>query len=116
MNFSIQVPSVDLQVSVLCYFRLKDSELDGNQPYHRKNDDIIVEHHSDEQDAEPNELQEVKLLPANEHTDSPDDEGPNAVQHHPGGGRQLLGHGDPGKVEESNRSDGPWRLNNVLYF
>ena len=38
--------------------------------------------------------------------DHPDHQGPDAIEHHPGGCRQLLGNADPSKVEEGDGDDG----------
>ena len=51
------------------------------------------------------QLEKEEVLPPDGHADRPDDEGSHTVQHHPSGGGQLLGHGDSGKVEESDRYD-----------
>ena len=67
-----------------------------------QDDDVVVEHHADQEDAEADELEEEEVLPPNGHADNPDDESPHTVQHHPRGSRQLFGHRDSSKVEEGN--------------
>ena len=87
-----------------------------------KDYDVVVEHHADDEDAEAEQLESVEVLPA--HTDAgkgkvvksfeilevspdhPDHQGPDAIEHHPGGCRQLLGNADPSKVEEGDGDDG----------
>ena len=101
MNFSVQISSVHLEVAVLG-LRETEADLVGDEFEEREYDDVVVEHHSNQQDAEANQLKIVECLPANEHAHGPDDERPHAVQHHPGRGRQLLRHGDAGKVKEGN--------------
>ena len=67
-----------------------------------QDNNVVVEHHADQEDDEAPELEDEEVLPSDGHADRPDDEGPHAVQHHPRGRRQLLRHGDPGKVEEGD--------------
>lgn len=62
----------------------------------------IVERCSHQQDQEAQHLQAVKLLPTQRQADHPDDQRTQAVQHHAGGGADLFGDADPGKVEEGD--------------
>ena len=102
MNFSFNVSCIYLQIPILGDLRQHPSHLDSDQLDGGEDDDVVVKHHSDKEDAEPNQLKEEEALPTNGHADHPDDEGPDTVQHHPGGGSQLLGHGDASKVKEGN--------------
>lgn len=62
----------------------------------------IVERRADQQDDEAEHLQAVELLPAQCQAGGPDDQRAQAVQHHAGGGADLLGDADAGKVEEGD--------------
>ncbi len=45
------------------------------------------------------------MLPPNGQGESPDEDGANAVQHHPGSGVHSLCDGEAGEVEEGNAHD-----------
>lgn len=62
----------------------------------------IVEARACEQHQETKHLQAVKLLPPQRQAHHPDDQCAQAVQHHAGGGADLLGDTDPSKVEEGD--------------
>ena len=47
-------------------------------------------------------LQVLELLPTDCQTESPDDQCPDTVEDHPGGGTELLGHRDASKVEKGD--------------
>ena len=47
-------------------------------------------------------LDSAERGPEGDEESGPDDDRPELVQHGPGGGVHLLGHGDPGPVEDSN--------------
>ena len=107
MNLSLLITNVYLQIPVLSHLRLEETKLDCQEFDCWENDDVIVEHHSSQQYAEPDELKVIEILPADEHADGPDDESPHAVQDHPRGGRQFLRDGDARKVEKRDGGDGP---------
>ena len=94
--------SIHEEVAIIRVLRLENTKLDQEELHARQDDDVIVQHHSHQQDTEPYELEVEEALPSDGHADHPDDQGPHTVQDHPGGGRQLLGHGDASKVEEGN--------------
>ena len=58
-----------------------------------------------QEDEEAEDLQRVESLPAQRQAQRPDDNGAQAVQHHAGGGTQLLGDTDAREVEEGNAAD-----------
>lgn len=62
----------------------------------------VVERGACQQDQKSQNLQALKLLPAQRQAHHPDDQRTQAVQHHPGGGADLLGDADPGEVEEGD--------------
>lgn len=62
----------------------------------------IVECRACQQHQETKHLQPVKLLPPQRQAHHPDDQCAQAVQHHAGGGADLLSDTDPSKVEESD--------------
>lgn len=65
----------------------------------------IVESSTSQEDEKPEDLQAMEDLPAHSQADDPDDHSAQAVQHHPGGGTDLLGDADAGKVEEGDAAD-----------
>ena len=65
----------------------------------------VVECRARQQHQETEHLQPVKLLPAQRQAHHPDDQRAQAVQHHAGGGADLLGDADPRKVEEGDADD-----------
>lgn len=62
----------------------------------------IVKPRAHQQHKEAQHLQAMKLLPTQRQAHHPDDQRAQAVQHHAGGGADLLGDADPGKVEEGD--------------
>lgn len=62
----------------------------------------IVERRTHQQDQEAQHLQALKLLPTQCQAHHPDDQRTQAVQHHAGGGADLLRDADPSKVEEGD--------------
>merc|ERR1719154_779408 len=94
--------SLDLEVPVLSDLILHAAYLDPDELDDGKNDDVVIEHHTGDQDTETNQLQEEEVLPSYGHANRPDHKGPHRVQHHPSGSCQLFGHRDTGKVEECN--------------
>lgn len=62
----------------------------------------VVERRANQQDQEAQDLQAMKLLPAECQAHHPDDQCAQAVQHHAGGGADLFGDADPGEVEEGD--------------
>lgn len=50
-------------------------------------------------------LQVVEILPAKTQSHSPNYQGADRVQHHPGGCRHFFGHADTSKVEERYAHD-----------
>lgn len=99
---ALSVLSLDLEVSILSDLILHKSHPDSNELDGGQDDNVVIKHHSGDQNTETNQLEEEEVLPANSHADRPDDEGPHRVQHHPGGSRQFFGHRDTGKVKERN--------------
>ena len=99
---ALSVLSLDLEVSILSDLFLHKAHPDSNELDGGQDHDVVIKHHSGDQNTETNQLEEEEVLPANSHADRPDDEGPHAVQHHPRGRRQLLRHGDTGKVEKGD--------------
>lgn len=65
----------------------------------------IVEGSACQEDEEAEDLQRVESLPAQRQAQRPDDNGAQAVQHHTGGGTQLLGDTDAREVEEGDAAD-----------
>lgn len=62
----------------------------------------VVERRAHQQHQEAQHLQAVELLPTQRQAHRPDDQRAQAVQHHAGGGADLLGDADPGEVEEGD--------------
>lgn len=50
-------------------------------------------------------LEVLEGLPLDGEREEPDDEGPDGVQDHAGGGRHLLSHTHAGEVEEGDAGD-----------
>lgn len=65
----------------------------------------VVEGRAQQEDEEAEDLQRVEGLPAQCQAQCPDDDGPQAVQHHASGGTHLLGDADARKVEEGDAAD-----------
>ena len=62
----------------------------------------VVEPRAQQQDQEAQDLEALEVLPAQRQAHHPDDQGAQAVQHHAGGGADLLGDADAGEVEEGD--------------
>ena len=93
-------------------------------PANWEDDDVIVEHHANNEDTEAEQLKSKEVLPSHANAvkgtkniltfdvfvkfspDHPDHKGPDTVKHHAGGGWQLFGDTNAGKVEEGDRDDG----------
>lgn len=67
----------------------------------------VVERRAQQQDYEAQHLQAVEQLPAQRQAHHPDDQRAQAVQHHAGGGADLLGDADAGEVEEGDADGVP---------
>lgn len=65
----------------------------------------IVKSRAGQQHQEAEHLQAVKLLPPQRQAHRPDDQCAQAVQHHAGGGADLLSDADPSEVEEGDADD-----------
>lgn len=64
--------------------------------------EAIVERRPQQQNQEAQNLQAVELLPAQRQAHHPDDQRAQAVQHHAGGGADLLSNTDSGEVKEGD--------------
>lgn len=62
----------------------------------------VVERRARQQHQESEHLQAVKVLPPQRQAHHPDDQCAQAVQHHAGGGADLLSDTDPSKVEKGD--------------
>lgn len=62
----------------------------------------VVERGTHQQHQEAQNLQSVKVLPAQCQAHHPDDQRTQAVQHHTGGGADLFSYADPRKVEKGD--------------
>ena len=70
-------------------------------------DEVVIDTGADEEDQVPHRLQVLERLPAHGQGEGPNEDGADAVQHHPGRGAHLLRDGESGEVEECDADDEP---------
>ena len=71
----------------------------------REEDEVVVYARPDEQNGVADGLEVLEVLPAHDEREGPDEDGPDAVQDHSGGGAHLLRDGQSGEVKESDADD-----------
>lgn len=70
-----------------------------------RHEDVVVDKRAQDQEHKPDDLQVAERLPADDQAVRPDCDGPHTVEHHPCGGRQVLGDADSTEVEKGNAAN-----------
>lgn len=101
LHCALTQQSLSLFCTVLCVHHCVAARHPGQQRAVQS----IVQCRARQQHQETEHLQAVKLLPPQRQAHHPDDQCAQAVQHHAGGGADLLSDTDPSKVEEGDADD-----------